>query len=133
MTAETVANEVRALVPSNDGPLSLRTPERELKAVAATVLAAAEVTAEAILDLDLEFDHYVREVGQDGAGMTCVGIEPVGETGEEIQIRIHGALTALVNTVPELTDWKPSVTVVEGASDDEDEPASNEDLDAEAH
>ena len=82
---------------------------------------AAEFVAEAVLDLDLEFDHYVREVGEDGAGITCIGFEIGNTTAESTWLRIERALMELVERIPELAGWAPLVAVVDPSSDEDED------------
>ncbi len=93
---------------------------------------AGEFVADAVLDLDLEFDHYVREVGEDGAGITCIGLEIENEAAEPTRLRVERALMELVKKVPELAGWDPLVAVVDASSDDDEDLAESGDIDAEA-
>lgn len=71
---------------------------------------AAELVAEAILELELEFDHCVREVDQDGAGVTCIAVDADEEPVEVIRHRIERALVELVGQTPELAGWQARVS-----------------------
>ena len=104
------------------------------RATAGDVLltGAAEFVADAILDLDLEIDHFRREVAQDGAGITGVRINLNDETIGEVQDRMREALADLIRETAELAGWSSRVGVVEPLDDDEEEPAGTADLDAEA-
>jgi hypothetical protein len=59
---------------------------------------AAELLTDAILDLYLELDSVRREVSQDGAGVTCVRVDPEDEPLDEVQRRIRSALAAQART-----------------------------------
>ena len=92
---------------------------------------AAEMVADAIFELGMEFGHYMREVDQAGAGITCIAIDadegPVDATRQRIEL----ALVDLIEQTPELLGWNVRVTVVELPLDDA-EPPEGDDLAAEA-
>jgi hypothetical protein len=93
---------------------------------------AAELVADAILDLELAFDHFMREVAQDGAGITCVQLDLADESLEEVQAHIQSALVNLIEETPELTGWAPRVRLVRESHDDEVESLGMEDIDTQA-
>ena len=93
---------------------------------------AGELVTDAILDLELEIDHFRREVAQDGAGITCVRVDLTDESLEEVQRRIQHALVNLTEGTPELTSWASRVRLVEASHDDEEEPQEMEDIDTQA-
>src|SRR3981189_2072178 len=66
---------------------------------------AAELVTEAILDLRLELDYVQREVSQDGAGVTCVRVDPEDGSLDDVQRRIRSALADLIEGTPELAGW----------------------------
>src|SRR3984885_12318639 len=68
---------------------------------------AAELVTDAIMDLELDLDYVQREVSQDGAGVTCVGVDPEDESLDEVQRRICSALADLIASTPELAGWTP--------------------------
>jgi hypothetical protein len=100
---------------------------------AGTVLltGAAELVGDAILDLGLEMDYYQREVGQDGAGVTCVQVELEDESPAQVSSQIQAALAGLLGAQPELAGWTLSVTVPARPGAGLEQPGPD-DLDAEA-
>ncbi len=90
---------------------------------------AAELVTEAILDLELELDYLGRQVAPDGAGVTCVQVDPEEQSLDDVARRIRSALAELIATTPELTGWTPRVRLAE-ISPDDDEVAGLEDIDA---
>lgn len=93
---------------------------------------AAELVTEAVLDLELEFDYLQREVSQGGAGITCVRVDPEGESLDDVQRRIWSALADLIAGTPELAGWTPRVRLAEVAHDDDEDALDLGDLDAQA-
>lgn len=91
---------------------------------------AAELVTDAILDLELDLDYVQREVAQDAAGITCVRVDPAGESLEEVQHRIENALVTLIEETSELADWTSRVRLVEASHDDEEDLDEAEDIDA---
>lgn len=83
---------------------------------------AAELVTDAILDLELELDYVQREVSQEGAGVTCVRVDPEDESLDDVQRRILSALADLIEDTPELAGWTPRVRLAEASRDDEDAP-----------
>ena len=102
-------------------------------AAAGTVLltGAAELVADAILDLDLEMDYYQREVAQDGAGITCVRIELGDKAAARVTSDIQAALASLLGAHPELAGWTLAVSLLEESGAGPAQPETG-DLDAEA-
>jgi hypothetical protein len=91
---------------------------------------AAELVTDAILDLELDLDYVQREVTQDAAGITCIRVDPAGESLEEVQHRIENALVTLIEETSELTGWTSRVRLVEASHDDEGDLDEAEDIDA---
>jgi hypothetical protein len=102
-------------------------------AATGTVLltGAAELVADAILDLGLEMDFYQREASEDGAGVTCVRIELGDESPAHVSGSIQAAVASLLAATPELAGWTLSVSLVDAAGAGPG-PAAPGDLDAEA-
>jgi hypothetical protein len=102
-------------------------------ATVGTVLltGAAELVVDAIFGLDLEMGYFEREVGQDGAGVTCVGVELEDELPEQMSHQIQAALANLIEGTPELAGWTLSVIVAKTPDDGQGDPEAG-DLDAEA-
>jgi hypothetical protein len=96
----------RAKRPRKNGTVRQTRPMSEWPDVEAVVIppsasgvvlltGAAELVTDAILDLELDLDYVQREVTQDAAGITCVRVDPAGESLEEVQHRIENALVTL--------------------------------------
>lgn len=81
---------------------------------------AAELVTDAVLDLELEIDYFQREVSQDGAGVTCVRVDPEDESLHDVQRRIWSALGDIIDGTPELAGWTPRVRLVEASHDDDE-------------
>lgn len=93
---------------------------------------AAELVADAILDLDLEMDHFQREVAQDGSGITRVKVELQDELPDQLARRIEISLANLIRETAELAGRTLPVTLAEAADDDQDEELDDGELEAEA-
>jgi hypothetical protein len=91
---------------------------------------AAELVTDAIMDLELELDYVQREVSQDGAGVTCVGVDPEDESLDEVQRRICSALADLIASTPELAGWTPRVRLGETSHDLDQDPPELDDIEA---
>lgn len=100
---------------------------------AGTVLltGAAELVADEIMSLDLEMEYFTREATQDGAGITCIRVDPGDKPPAEVSGDIQAALAELLGATPELVDWTQSISLTEHTSTDSEQPEP-EDLDAEA-
>lgn len=92
---------------------------------------AAELVADAILDLELEINYFQREVAQDGAGVTCVLAELADKSLEDVQRQIRSALADLLKETPELTGWAPHVSLVEISQDSQEHAIENTDMQVE--
>ncbi|MGI8450665.1 MAG: hypothetical protein ACR2MP_26500 [Streptosporangiaceae bacterium] len=91
---------------------------------------AAELVTDAILDLELEIDYLQREVSQDGAGVTCVRVDPEDESLDEVQRRIWSALEELIASTPELAGWTPRVRLGEASHDHDEHVPELDDIEA---
>lgn len=92
---------------------------------------AAQLVADAIADLDLEFEYYVRHADQDGAGVTCMRIDLTDDPVEAVQHSVERALIGLIERNSELEGWTPRITLV-GEPLDDDGTSSVEDFETEA-
>lgn len=91
---------------------------------------AAELVTDAVLDLELEIDYLQREVSQDGAGVTCVRVDPEDESLDDVQRRIWSALEDLIASTPELVGWTPRVRLGEAAHDHGEDAPELDDIEA---
>jgi hypothetical protein len=103
-------------------------------AAVGTVLltGAAELVGGVILDLGLEMEYFLREVAQDGAGVTCVRVEFEDESPARVSSDVRAALASLLDATPELAGWTLSVSLVEESGAGLVGPPGPDDLDAEA-
>lgn len=93
---------------------------------------ASELVASACMDLDINCDYFTHEVGQDGAGVTCVRADLGNAPADAVLNRIRAALVELIGSTPELTGWTPAVDLAEVADEEASEALEDEDLDVEA-
>jgi hypothetical protein len=87
---------------------------------------AASVVASAMVDLELDFDHYVEEAGSEGVEITLVGLAADGRSENGLHALITVTVRDLVGSTPELAAWGYRVHIT---AESDEEP---EDLDAKA-